>query len=315
MDIIAVDLCTVSNGDVDFGNLNRLGNVTYYDVLSPDELIAAAKNARALLVNKAEVTRELLDACRRLEYVGTFSTGYNNIDLTACARRGVTVCNVPDYSTNAVCQHVFALLLNHVGSIDRYAASVAAGDWIRSKTFCYMAYPAREIYGKTFGVYGYGNIGKAVARVAQAFGMKVLVCTRTAPKDCPYEVVDGDEIFRRSDFLSLHCPLNRETARLVNARTLSLMKRDAVIVNTARGGLIDENALAQALAAGKIGGACLDVLTREPMSPDCPLYGVPGVVFTPHVAWIPRETRQRLADAVADNLRAYLDGAPRNVVT
>lgn len=314
MIIVSVDRCTVTNGDIDFSALRALGETVFYDVLTPQELAVAAADADCLLVNKAEVTESLLRGCKKLRYVGTYSTGYNNIDLNACTKRGITVCNVPNYSTNSVSQHVFALLLNFVGSIGRYNESVAAGDWIKSKTFCYMPYETHELYGKAFGVYGYGNIGRATARIAEAFGMRVLVCTRTPPNDCPYEQVSAEEIFRRSDYLSLHCPLNGQTSLLVNRRTLSLMKRNAVIVNTARGGLIDEQALAEALNAGKIGGACLDVLSREPMEADNPLYGAKNVLFTPHVAWIPQETRQRLADKVAENLASFLRGKPKNII-
>lgn len=312
--IVSVDFCTVSNGDIDCSALTALGDIAFYDVLTPEELKETARDADCLLVNKADVTRGLVEACPKLRYVGTYSTGFNNVDVRACAERGITVCNVPDYSTHSVSQHVFALLLEFVGNTRKYVASVEAGGWIASKTFCYMTYPTHELYGKTFGVYGYGNIGRAVARIAEAFGMKVLVCTRTRPENCPYEMVSSEEIFRKSDYLSLHCPLNGETAKTVNARTLSLMKRDAVVVNTARGGLIDENALADALNGGRIGGACLDVLTVEPMLPDNPLFGAKNCIFTPHIAWIPQETRQRLVNIAADNLKGFLSGTPKNVV-
>ncbi len=315
MNIVAVDLCTVSKGDINFEALEKLGKVTYFDVLTPERLSEEAREADVLLINKAEVTRELLEGCKKLKYVGTFSTGFNNVDVQACKNRGITVCNVPGYSTHSVSQHAFALLLNFVGSISDYTASVAAGDWIKSKTFCYMQYPATELYGKTFGVYGFGNIGKATAKIAESFGMRVIVCTRTLPENCPYEVVSCEEVFRLSDVLSLHCPLNDDTKLLVNRRTLSLMKRSAIIINTARGGLIDEQALADALNGGRIGGACLDVLTKEPMQPDCPLFGAKNVIFTPHIGWIPVETRQRLADLVTENLKAFLDGKPQNVLT
>jgi glycerate dehydrogenase len=315
MKIVSVDKCTVSNGDVDFSPITNLGDVTFYDVLTPEEFKAAAREAEALLVNKAEVNADLLAACKNLKYVGTYSTGYNNVDIPACKARGIVVSNVPNYSTDAVSQHVFALLLNFVGSIGSYTSSVSRGDWIKSPTFCYMPYPMHELAGKTFGVYGYGNIGKATAKIAQAFGMHVLVCTRTKPIDCPYEVVGKDEIFARSDYLSLHCPLNADSQNLVNESTLSLMKSSAILINTARGGLVDEGALANALNAGQIGGACLDVLTKEPMRADNPLFGAKNVLFTPHVAWAPQETRQRLVDRVAENLSAYISGKPINNLT
>ena len=314
MNIVSVDLCTLSAGDINFSALEKLGRVTYYDTLTPGGLAGAAASAEALLVNKAVVDERLLAHCPSLKYVGTYATGYNNIDLSACTARGITVCNVPGYSTHAVSQHVFALLLSFCGAVDRYAASVYKGEWKSAKTFSYMPWPTRELYGATFGVYGYGNIGRAVARIADALGMRVIVCTRTRPGDCPYELVERDEIFARSDVLSFHCPLTDETRGLVNARTLALMKRGAIIINTARGGIIDERALAEALNREAIGGACLDVLAEEPMSKDCPLFRAKNALITPHVAWVPRETRQRLVDSVAFNLGSFLKGSPVNVV-
>lgn len=310
--IVSVDTCTVSCGDIDFSALGELGEVTFYDVLSAGGLIHAAENADALLVNKASVDEKLISSCKNLRYVGTYSTGYNNIDLDACAKAGITVCNVPGYSTHAVSQHVFALLLSFVGEIQKYGSSVARGDWKRAKTFCYMPWQTREIYGKTFGIYGFGNIGRATARIAEAFGMRVIVHTRTRPEDCPYELVSAEEIFAQSDFLSLHCPLNDKTRGIVNEQSIALMKREAIIINTARGGLIDEVALAKALNSGRISGACLDVLTDEPMRKDCPLIKAKNVLITPHIAWIPRETRQRLVGEVADNLACFIAGSPRN---
>ena len=314
MKIVSVDLCTLSAGDINFSALEKLGEVSYYDVLSPAALARAAGGAQALLVNKARVDETLLEQCPDLKYVGTYATGYNNVDLAACDRRGITVCNVPGYSTNAVAQHVFALLLMFCGAVDKYASSVAKGDWKRAKTFSYMPWSTHEVYGRTFGVYGYGNIGRAVAGIAEAFGMRVIVCTRTRPADCPYEIVGPDEIFTRSHFLSLHCPLTEQTEGLVNERTISLMRRDAVLINTARGGLVDEKALAAALNGGRIAGACLDVIAVEPMKKDCPLFRAKHCIITPHVAWVPRETRQRLVDAVAENLENFIAGNPVNVV-
>ena len=314
MKIVCADVCTLSAGDIDFSAFDAMGEVSYCDVLAPGGLARAAASADALFVNKSRVDGALLAACPDLKFVGVFATGYNNVDLAACSARGITVCNVPNYSTHAVAQHVFALLLCFCGATDKYAASVAKGDWKRAKTFSYMPWRTRELYGKTFGVYGYGNIGRAVARIADAIGMKVVVCTRTPPSDCPYELVAPDEIFARSDVLSFHCPLTQDTAGLVNARTLSLMKRDAIIVNTARGGIVDEPALAAALNEGRIAGACLDVLADEPMKKDCPLFRAKHVLITPHMAWVPRETRQRLVDAAANNLRAFVAGSPVNTV-
>ena len=310
--IVSVDTNTVSYGDIGFAPVEALGDVTFYDVLTPEELEEAAKDADILLVNKAEVTRALVEKCLHLKYVGTYSTGFNNVDVTALKERGIVASNVPGYSTSAVCQHVFALMLMFAGKTDKYSASVSSGDWIKSGTFCYFPWAMSEIYGKTMGIYGYGNIGRAVADVAKAFGMNVIVHTRTVPVNCPYELVSADDVFARSDFLSFHCPLNEHTRGIINARTVALMKPSAVIINTARGALADEEALAAALNSGKIAGACLDVLSAEPMRADCPLYGAKNCVITPHIAWGPKETRERLVEMVAENIKAFLNGTPQN---
>ena len=300
---------------MDFSEFEGLGDVKFVGELPRKELFALCADREALIVNKVEVDEALLAACPELKYVGTFATGYNVVNIEACRRRGITVCNAPDYSTHSVSQHVFALLLNFYGQISKYASSVAAGDWIRSETFCYFPYPTYELYGKTFGVFGYGNIGKSVAKIAEAFGANVVISTRTPPKDCPYKVVDFEELLKVSDILSLHCPLTEKTANLIDAKALSLMKESAVLINTARGGLVDEAALADALNAGKIAGACLDTVAVEPMRADNPLYGAKNCVITPHVGWVPRETRKRLLGIVAGNLKAYIEGKPINVVS
>lgn len=313
---IAINISAISyESDMDFSEFEGLGDVKFFGEIPRKELFALCADREALIVNKVEVDEALLAACPELKYVGTFATGYNVVNIEACRRRGITVCNAPDYSTHSVSQHVFALLLNFYGQISKYASSVAAGDWIRSETFCYFPYPTYELYGKTFGVFGYGNIGKSVAKIAEAFGANVVISTRTPPKDCPYKVVDFEELLKVSDILSLHCPLTEKTANLIDAKALSLMKESAVLINTARGGLVDETALADALNAGKIAGACLDTVAVEPMRADNPLYGAKNCVITPHVGWVPRETRKRLLGIVAGNLKAYIEGKPINVVS
>ncbi len=313
---IAINISAISyESDMDFSEFEGLGDVKFFGEIPRKELFSLCADREALIVNKVEVDEALLAACPELKYVGTFATGYNVVNIEACRRRGITVCNAPDYSTHSVSQHVFALLLNFYGQISKYASSVAAGDWIRSETFCYFPYPTYELYGKTFGVFGYGNIGKSVAKIAEAFGANVVISTRTPPKDCPYKVVDFEELLKVSDILSLHCPLTEKTANLIDAKALSLMKESAVLINTARGGLVDEAALADALNAGKIAGACLDTVAVEPMRADNPLYGAKNCVITPHVGWVPRETRKRLLGIVAGNLKAYIEGKPINVVS
>lgn len=312
MKITVLDFCTVTkDGDIDFAPLEALGEVRYADLVEPDEIARRYGDTEAFLINKANMTREVIAACPRLRYIGTFATGYNNVDTEACRERGVALCNVPDYSTHAVAQHAASLLLNCAGNTDRYCASVAAGDWVKSKSFSYFAYPMRELYAKTVGIVGYGHIGAAFARICEALGMRVLVHTRT-PKPCPYPIVSLETLLRESDFVSLHCPLTAENAKMLNEETLALMKPTAFLINTARGGLVDESALAAALNEGRLAGAALDVVTSEPMLPDNPLQTAKNCRITPHVAWAPLETRRRLFQLVVENLQAFLEGASVN---
>lgn len=300
--------------ETDLSVFEKLGDAVYFEELKREELFRLASDCDAIIINKVAVDEALLSACPKLKYVGVFATGYNVVDINACNKRGITVTNVPGYSTNAVAQHVFALLLNFLGAIDKYTASVAAGDWIKSKSFTYSVRPTYELQGKTFGIYGYGNIGKAVAKIADAFGANVIICTRTKPQSCPYPIVSKEEIFKKSDILSLHCPMTEATANLINEQTLSLMKKSAVLINTARGGLVDENALANALNSGKIAGACVDTVLVEPMKADNPLNTAKNCYITPHVAWTPVETKARLVEIACENLKAFMQGNPINTV-
>ena len=311
---ILINTGGLSNGDIDFSEFEKLGEVTYVGETAREEYIKLARESEVILVNKIIVDKELLSACPKLKYVGVFATGYNYIDTKECERRGITVCNVPDYSTRSVSQHVFALLLTLYGNTEKYINSVKAGDWINSKSFTYFPWQTRELYNKTFGVYGYGSIGKAAAKIAEAFGMNVIVCTRTFPENCPYRVVSKEEIFKESDVLSLHCPMTEETRELVNEKTLSLMKRDAVLINTARGGLVNEADLAKALNSGRLAGAGLDTVSEEPMLKDNPLRLAKNCIITPHVAWVADETRSRLVHLAAENLKMFLNGTPINKV-
>lgn len=306
---------SISIGDLDFSALEELGETVYFRDPSKEELIAAAADCDAIMINKELITEEVLAACPRIKYIGVFATGYNVVDLEACRKRGITVTNVPGYSTNSVAQHVFALVLSIFDKIREYASSVDAGDWVKSKTFNYFPWPTRELNGKTFGILGYGSIGKAVAKIADAFGMNVVVSTRTFPQNCPYKVVGLDELLAVSDILTLHCPLTAATDKIINAQTLSKMKDGAVLINTARGGLLDEAAVRAALDCGKLAAAGVDVVTVEPMRPDNPLLNAKNCVITPHVAWCPLEARIRLLDVATENLRAYINGSPQNVVS
>ena len=315
MKIALFDKCTLTVGDIDFSDIEALGNGAYHDIGTPQELAKTIGDADITLVNKAVLTEDIFGQCKNLKYVGVFATGYNNIDLEAARRHHITVCNVPGYSTDSVTQHVFALLLQIAGSIGQYDNSVHNGDWVKSLAFSYFPYPITEICGKTFGIFGFGSIGKAVARVAEAFGMKVIVTTRTMPENCPYEVVTTQELFSRSDYLTIHCPLTPQTKELVNKDTLALMKPSAVLINTARGGVINEQDLTDALNGGKIAASGLDVLTVEPMKADNPLLQAKNCVITPHTAWASKEARQRLIGMVAKNIAAFQQDKPINVVS
>lgn len=315
MKIIILDRCTViSDGDVSFEPITALGDCEIYDMLSEDGIIAAAKDADAIICNKSVITRKIMSECKMLKYVGLFATGYNNVDLDAADEYGVHVVNAPAYSTNSVVQHTLGLMLALAASICRYDNSVKSGDWCRSAAFTYLTEPMFELSGKTLGIIGLGTIGKAVAKAAEGFGMNVIAYTRTKNSDCKYKTVGLDELFSKSDFVSLHCPLNEGTKEIVNARTLSLMKKNAFLINTARGGCVNEADLCNALHNGTIAGAGIDVVTVEPMREDNPLRSAPNTVITPHVAWASVESRRRLISIVANSIEAYKKGEPINVV-
>ena len=313
--IAVLDRCTVTSGDISFAPMEAVGEVTYYDVLPPAEIPAAIGECDAVVVNKARITAEIMDACPNLKFVGLFATGYNNIDTVAAAERGIVVCNVPGYSTQSVAQHTFALMLHFASRVDEYAASVARGDWANAKTFSYLSFPSHELCGRTLAIYGYGNIGREVAAIGRAFGMKILATPHSPrPAEEGVEFVDANELFARADYLSLHCPLTDETRHLVNAQTLALMKPTAYIINTARGGVIEEDALCDALNSGRLAGAGIDVLDIEPMRPGHPYLTTKNCYITPHVAWGTLDARSRLITMVAENLKAFENGQPINKV-
>ena len=313
MKIVILDRCTVTKGDVDLSVFEKIGTVEYYDLLCKEDIIRVLQGADAVVCNKAIIDKEIIDKTN-LGFIGLFATGYNNIDIEYAKEKGIVVCNVPGYSTDSVVQHTFSLLLELAGNTAKYIDSVANGDWKRSEKFSYFHSPITEISGKTLGIYGLGTIGIAVAKVALSFNMKVIAYTRTPKNIDGVEMVSDTELFRRSDFLTIHCPLNKESDKIINADTLSLMKPTAFIINTARGGVINEKDLAEALKEGVIAGAALDVLTVEPMKDDCDLFGMENCIITPHIAWAAFEARVRLIDKVAENLLAFVDGNPINVV-
>lgn len=313
MKLCAFEWESVCGNDLDFSSLEKHADISYYGKPSPEELPGIIGDSEGILLSKINVDEKLLDACPNLKYIGATATGYNNIDIAAAKKRGIVVTNIPDYSGDAVCQMTFSYILQFASSLMDYAASTARGDWTRAKIFCYYPYPLTELKGKVLGLVGMGSIGERVANVAEAFGMKVIYHTRNK-KDTDREYVSLDELLSRSDFVSLHLPLSPQTEKLISRENLRKMKKSAYLINTARGGLVDEEALRQALDEGVIAGFAGDVLTVEPQSPDCPLLGAKNCILTPHVAWAPKETRQRLIDILCENLVAFINGKPQNVV-
>jgi glycerate dehydrogenase len=313
VNILVLDGHTLNPGDLSWDPLRALGPCRIYDRTAADTVVERAKEAEILLTNKTPISRDAIAALPGLRYIGVLATGYNVVDAEAARQRGIPVTNVPTYGTSSVSQMVFAHLLNLALRVGHHASTVSEGRWSRAEDFCYWDYPLLELEGLTMGVIGYGRIGQATARLALAFGMSVIACDRTdvAP---PGTMASLEAVFRTSDVVSLHCPLTPETLHLVNANRLRLMKPTAFLVNTSRGGLVDESALAEALNTGCIAGAGIDVLSTEPPSPDNPLLHARNCYITPHIAWATRAARARLLDAAVGNIKAFLDGSPRNVV-
>ncbi len=306
---VILDADTVTGGDVSLEPITSLCDTTIYGFSDSESIAERIGDAEAVLTNKCIISDAVMEKCPNLRFIGVFATGYNNIDIVAAKKRGICVCNVPGYSTNSVAQHTFALILHHYSSVSKYADTVANGDWCYSKLFTYFNIPFFELSGKTIGIVGYGAIGKAVAKIAKAFDMNVLVNTRTYPSEADgIEVVSLEELLKRSDVVTLHCPLTDDTKLLMNEERISLMKPSAILINTSRGGVVDESALANALNEGRIAAAGLDVLTLEPMREDCVLRGAKNCYITPHIAWAPLETRVRLIGLVRRNIEGYLSG-------
>ena len=315
MKIAVLDWYTVNiSGDIPTTQLEELGEVKIIPLTKPEETAANIGDADIVLCNKVLITREVMDACPNIKYIGLFATGFNNVDTGYAAQKGIAVCNAGQYSTNAVAQQTFAYILDHFSKIRDYDNAVKNGEWERSPAFSYFPVPTAELAGKTLSIVGFGSIGRKVAEIGSAFGMNIVVSTRTQPKDCPYEVTDLFTAAEKADVLTFHCPLTDKTAGIINRELISRMKPSAVLINTSRGGVVNEADLAEALNSGRIAAAYLDVLVKEPMSPDTPLKGARNCVITPHTAWAPLETRQRLVDIVCDNIRAWQKGTPQNKV-
>ncbi len=316
MKIVITDAITVTQGDVDINVFAKYGELCIYDNTFPEETADRIKDADIVLCNKTKFTADILKEAKKLKLIALFATGYNNIDITYCREHGITVCNAGSYSTDAVAQHTFALILEHYSRVGQYNVFVKEGGWSRSPMFSPFVFPTDELCSKTIGIIGYGAIGRKVAEIAKAFGLDVLVHTRTVKDDKNVKFVTLDELLVRSDIISVHCPLTAATDKLMTYERFCMCKPTALYINTARGGINDEAALARALIEGKIAAAAIDVLTDEPMQSDCVLNNsVPNLIMTPHVAWAPLSTRIRLMSIVEDNISAFIEGHPQNVVS
>ena len=315
MKIVLTDAQTVVDDLVSADCLREFGEVTEHGLLPYEEVAEAIADADIVVCNKTLLNEHSLRLAKKLKYIGLFATGYNNIDVDYCRAHGITVCNAGSYSTNAVAQHTFALILEHFNRVAQYNQYVQDGRWKRSPTFSPFVYPLNELAGKTIGIVGLGAIGKAVAKIANAFEMRVVACNRSPRSAEGVEMLSFDELLAQSDIVTVHCPLNPDSEDMFNRGTFAKMKRGALFVNTARGGVMVERDLLDALQSGHLGGACIDTLRVEPMEEDCILMGARNCLMTPHIAWAPVETRQRLMGIVTHNIRSFLDGSPVNVVS
>ena len=316
MKIIVLDGYGLNPGDLSWEAMASLGELTVYDRTADSELLQRAEGAEALITNKTVIGEEHMAQLPDLKYIGVLATGYNVVDVQAAKRRGIVVTNIPAYSTDSVAQMAFAHLLNITNRIGHYADENRQGRWTRSEDFCYWDYPLVELSGKRIGLVGLGNTGRATARIAHAFGMKVCAFTSKGPGELPEYVhkLSLDQIFSTCDVVSLHCPLTKDTQYMVNAERLATMKKTAILINTGRGPLIDEAALADALKRGVIAAAGLDVLSSEPPTADNPLLEVPNCFITPHIAWATYEARERLMQIAVENLKRYQHGRAVNNV-
>ena len=311
MNIVVLDGFTMNPGDLSWSELEKLGTLKVYDRTSPEQLLERAADAEAVLTNKTVINASSLRNMPKLKYVGVLATGYNVVDIAVAKDLGIVVTNIPAYSTESVAQMVFAHILNITHSVGSYAQEAHAGVWSRQADFSYTNSPLMELYGKRIGIVGFGNTGSATARIAKAFGMEVLVYTSKSQSALPEGMTKAcsmDEIFSTSDIVSLHCPLNDKTAEIVNAHNLSLMKETAILINTGRGGLVNENDLAEALKLHRIKAAGLDVMVNEPPREDNPLLGLENCFITPHIAWATYEARVRLMDQAVKNLKSFIEG-------
>ena len=316
MKIVILDGFTANPGDLSWKGLEELGMLTVYDRTKPEETVARAAEADIVLTNKVIINREVMAQLPQLKYIGVLATGYNVVDIEAAHERGIIVTNVPAYSTESVAQMVFAHLLTVTNRTEHYAIQNRQGRWSKNPDFCYWDFPHLELAGKTFGIVGLGNIGRRVAEIALAFGMQVKALTSKSADTLPacIEKADLEVLLATSDVISLHCPLTDTTRHLINRDTLSKMRPSAILINTGRGPLVDDQAVASALAKGQLAAFCADVLTEEPPKANNPLLNQPKAFITPHIAWATEEARSRLLQVAISNVRAFLNAKPQNIV-
>lgn len=313
MKVVILDAKTLTNDDIDFSVFDEFGEVTIYDYTKYNQIAERIKDAEIILCNKSIMNRMTLKDAKNVKYIGLFATGYNNVDIEYTNERNITVCNAGSYSTNAVAQHVFALILEHYNKVGEYNKFVKDGGWIHSEKFSPFK-PMKEMDGRTLGIVGYGSIGKKVAKIAQAFDMKVLAYNRSPKKDESVRFVEMDELLEKSDIVSIHCPLNSDSEKMCNKEFFEKMKDGALFINTSRGGVVDEQALIDAVKSKKISGAGLDVVAVEPMEKHEEILDIDNIIITPHSAWAPVETRTRLVEIVKNNIKKWVAGDPVNVI-
>ena len=317
MKIVILDGSAANPGDISWAPIEKFGDLTVYDVTSPEQLAERAKGADICITNKTAFTEEVIAQLPDLKYIGVLATGFNVIDLPACTKRGITVTNVPEYSTFATAQMTVALLLELTNNTGLHSDSVKDGDWVRSPQFCYWKRPLTELWNKNAVVFGYGKIGKRVAQIFKALGMNVTAVPHRMPdktEEDGIKFASWEEAVKTADIISLHSPLTEETKDLINKESLKACKNGVIIINAARGPLVNEEDMAAALRSGKVAGYAADVVSVEPMKADNPLLTSPNTILTPHTAWAPKETRIRLIDMCAENIEAFLKGAPVNKV-
>lgn len=317
MKIVVLDGYTLNPGDISWESMEAFGELTVYDRTKAEDVVARIGDAEVVYTNKTPITRETLDACPNVKFIGVLATGYNIVDIAAAKEKGIPVSNIPTYGTAAVSQFAIGLLLELCHHIGEHSDAVKAGEWTSNPDWCFWKYPLVELDGKTMGIIGFGRIGQDTGKIAQALGMKVLAYDafkrpELETETCHY--VDLDTLLAESDVIALHCPLFPDTEGIINKDTIAKMKDGVMIINNSRGPLVVEQDLRDALDSGKVAGAAVDVVSTEPIRMDNPLIGAKNVIITPHISWAPKESRQRLMNIAVDNLKCYAEGKPQNVV-